>query len=138
MQRFIAFALLSFLVHTNDAQPDPCGPTPAMTPTCLEACVICDIDGFTGRNSSTIQGQGFSGFCTTQFNRMAYIAFIAGTEDLEIEFTVTNCTINWGLEVGIFESFDCVVSISFLVCSDTGNISLNCLFFSKGEHTRVF
>lgn len=116
MQRLIAFALLSFLVHTNDAQPDPCGPMPAMTPTCLEACVICDIDGFTGRNSSTIQGQGFSGFCTTQFNRMAYIAFIAGTEDLDIEFTVTNCTINWGLEVGIFESFDCETFSPVTIC----------------------
>ncbi len=107
MQRIIFISLLSFLVQISYTQPDPCGANPVMTPTCLEACVICDIDGFTGRNTSTIDGQGFPGFCTTQYHRMAYIAFIAGTEDLEIELTVDNCNGNWGLEVGIFESFDC-------------------------------
>ena len=34
---------------------------------------------------------------------MSYISFIAGTENLTIEVTVTNCTINWGLEIGLFE-----------------------------------
>jgi len=91
MQKTLSFLVLFFIHNWAFAQPAPCGPDPAMTPTCLEACVICDIDGFTGRNTSTIMGQSFNGFCTTEFNRMAYIAFIAGTEDLEIEFTVTNC-----------------------------------------------
>lgn len=116
MQRFIFIILFSVLGQMIYTQPDPCGANPAMTPTCLEACVICDIDGFTGRNTSTIPGQGFNNFCTTQYNRMAYIAFIAGTEDLEIEFTVTNCTINWGLEVGIFESFDCETFSPVTIC----------------------
>ncbi|WP_020539340.1 gliding motility-associated C-terminal domain-containing protein [Lewinella cohaerens] len=116
MQRFLFTTVLFLLYQMSYAQPDPCGADPAMTPTCLEACVICDIDGFTGRNTSTISGQGFSGFCTTQYNRMAYIAFIAGTEDLEIEFSVSNCTINWGLEVGIFESFDCETFSPVTVC----------------------
>ena len=116
MQRLILITLLGFLTQISFAQPDPCGPDPAMTPTCLEACVICDIDGFTGRNTSTIAGQGFNNFCTTQYNRMAYIAFIAGTENLEIEFVVSNCTINWGLEVGIFESFDCETFSPVTIC----------------------
>jgi hypothetical protein len=107
MQRFLFTTALFLLCQISYTQPEPCGANPEMTPTCLEACVICDIDGFTGRNTSTIDGQGFPGFCTTQYHRMAYIAFIAGTEDLEIELAVTNCVINWGLEVGIFESFDC-------------------------------
>ncbi len=116
MQRLQLIFLFSLLTYLGFAQPDPCGSDPAMTPTCLEACVICDIDGFTGRNTSTIMGQGFSGFCTTEYNRMAYIAFIAGTEDLDIEFEVTNCTINWGLEVGIFESFDCETFSPVTIC----------------------
>lgn len=89
------------------AQPAPCGPNPQMTSNCIDACAICDIDGFTGTNNLTAQGQGFQEFCTTQFHNMSYIAFIAGTVDLDIEVTVTNCNINWGLEIGIFESFDC-------------------------------
>ena len=100
----IIFSLASTFIF---AQPAPCGPDPAMTSTCLDACVICDIDGFTGRNDLSTQGQGFAGFCTTQFNLMSYISFIAGTEDLTIDVTVTNCTGPLGLEVGLFESFDC-------------------------------
>jgi len=108
MKRLFFLILSSFLYINSFAQPAPCGADPAMTSTCLDACVICDIDGFTGRNDLSTQGQGFDGFCTTQFNLMSYIAFIAGTEDLEIEVTVTNCEFpNLGLEVGLFESFDC-------------------------------
>ncbi len=107
MKRLSFLILFSFLYIHSYAQPAPCGAEPAMTSTCADACVICDIDGFTGRNDLSTQGQGFNGFCTTQFNLMSYIAFIAGTEDLQIEVTVTNCTGPLGLEVGLFESFDC-------------------------------
>lgn len=105
------FSLLFLLAYLPlFAQPAPCGDDPAMTPTCREACVICDIDGFTGRNNSAVQGQGFDNFCTTQFNNFNYIAFVPGTTDLEIAVDVSNCDLNvpWaGLEIGIFESFDC-------------------------------
>lgn len=89
------------------AQPAVCDDPPLMTSTCLDACVICDIDGFTGRNNLSVQGQTISNFCTTQYHNMSYIAFIAGTENLSIQVTVTNCTINWGLEIGFFRSDDC-------------------------------
>ncbi len=88
------------------AQPEPCG-VDAMTSTCLEACVVCDINGFTGTNNLTVQGQTFPGFCTTIFHNMSYIAFVAGTENLTINVSVSNCTINRGVEIGIFESLDC-------------------------------
>ena len=117
LQKFYLLILFSFISAFSFAQPEPCGSDPAMTSTCLEACAICDIDGFTGRNDLTIQGQGFPIFCTTQFHNMSYIAFIAGTEDLTIQVTVTNCTINWGLEIGIFESFDCQNFNPISVCN---------------------
>jgi gliding motility-associated-like protein len=109
-----AFTLYLFFGY---AQPEPCIGTPAMTSTCLDACVICDIDGFTGTNNLSIQGQTFPGFCTTQYHNMSYIAFIAGTEDLTLEVVVTNCTINWGLEIGIFESFDCETFVPVTPCN---------------------
>ena len=103
---FLVFigALISTLAFT---QPAPCGPNPAMTSTCASACVICDIDGFTGRNELTVQGQTFQGFCTTMFHNMSYIAFIAGSTDLSVKVSVSNCAIGWGLEIGFFESTDC-------------------------------
>ena len=103
-------------MNSNEAQPEPCNPD-AMTSTCLGACVVCDIDGFTGRNNLTIQGQTFSGFCTSIFHNMSYIAFIAGTEDLTINVSVTNCTIGRGIEVGIFESLDCATFTPVTDCN---------------------
>lgn len=101
------FAVVSSLSLLS--QPAPCTGDPAMTSFCVDACVICDIDGFTGRNTSMGQGQDLANgpFCTTFTHNMNFIAFIAGTTDLELEVDVSNCTIFTGLEIGIFESFDC-------------------------------
>jgi len=106
MRLLLLLPLLTLLFSTVYAQPEPCG-VDEMTSTCLDACVVCDIDGFTGRNNLTIQGQTFPGFCTTIFHNMSYIAFIAGTENLTIDVAVSNCNDNNGLEIGIFESLDC-------------------------------
>jgi gliding motility-associated-like protein len=78
-----------------------------MTSFCAEACVICDIDGYTGINSDPEQGQAPDGFCTTTVHHMQWIAFIAGSIDLTITVTATNCNSGFGLEVGIYESLDC-------------------------------
>lgn len=88
--------------------PEPCGENPQMSSTCATACVICDIDGFTGINDLSAQGQGFGEFCTTQFNNMQYIAFIAGSTNLSVRVDVSNCQggVN-SLEVGFFYSDDC-------------------------------
>ena len=89
------------------AQPKPCGPRPDMTTTCLPACVICDIDGYTGINDDTEKGQAPPGFCTGTVHHMQWIAFIAGSKDLTITVTPSGCKLGAGLEVGIYESSDC-------------------------------
>lgn len=89
------------------AQPQPCGANPAMTSFCDDACIICDIDGFTGINNSAVKGQAPPGFCTSQVHHMQWIAFIAGTKDIKIELSVFNCSKGEGLEVGIYEGINC-------------------------------
>ncbi len=116
MKRFILTIMCVHIFSSIWAQPEPCG-VDAMTSTCLDACVVCDIDGFTGTNNLTIQGQTFPNFCTTIFHNMSYISFIAGTENLTLSVTVTNCTINRGLEIGIFESFDCETFTAVTDCN---------------------
>ena len=112
---FIFFLVFKTIVVFG--QPAPCGPNPAMTSTCATACVICDIDGFSGVNNLTAQGQGFGNFCTTQFNNMQYIAFIAGTEDLTIRVDVGNCVGGIkSLEVGFFQSLDCQNFSPITIC----------------------
>lgn len=89
------------------AQPDICGANPAMTSLCKDACIICDIDGFTGRNNSNIIGQAPPGFCTSKVHHMQWIGFIAGSTNLTLEVKVSNCADNNGLEIGLYRSTDC-------------------------------
>lgn len=112
--------LCCFLIVANllSAQPEPCDDPPAMTSFCVDACVICDIDGFTGRNDLTVRGQAVGNFCTTFNHNMSFIAFIAGTPDLSIDVVVDNCVSGTvlGLEIGIFESFDCETFVPVSDC----------------------
>ncbi len=89
------------------AQPQPCGPNPDMKPFCSEACIICDINGFTGINSDGVQGQAPPGFCTNNVHHMQWIGFIAGSTNLTLSVSVFNCQNGNGLEVGIYYSLDC-------------------------------
>ncbi|NUO02084.1 MAG: gliding motility-associated C-terminal domain-containing protein [Saprospiraceae bacterium] len=100
---FLLFSLLQIL----QAQPQPCGPNPEMTSFCNEACIICDIDGFTGINDDPQQGQAPPGFCTTQIHHMQWIGFIAGSVNLTVSVRAFNCQMNQGLEVGIYQSLNC-------------------------------
>ena len=99
--------LLFLLSFSSTAQPVPCGPVPDMTPTCIDACVICDINGYTGINDDTQQGQAPPGFCTTQIHHMQWIAFIAGSTNLTITVKPSNCNGGQGLEIGIYRSLNC-------------------------------
>lgn len=108
-------------VAVLQAQPVPCGPAPDMTSTCIEACVICDIDGYTGINNDTDVGQAPPGFCTNVVHHMQWIAFIAGSTDLTINVSVSNCNTGAGLEVGIYESLGC--EIFKLVSNCNGGIA---------------
>ncbi|MBK9014046.1 MAG: gliding motility-associated C-terminal domain-containing protein [Saprospiraceae bacterium] len=94
------------------AQPLPCGNPASMTSFCLDACVVCDIDGFTGINDSNISGEAPPGFCTSTVHNAQWIAFRAASTNLTLSVSVSNCASGGiggftGLEVGIYESLDC-------------------------------
>lgn len=89
------------------AQPQPCGTTPDMTSFCNEACIICDINGFTGINDDPQQGQAPPGFCTSTVHHMQWIGFIAGSTNLTLNVKVFGCQTGYGLEIGIYKSLDC-------------------------------
>ena len=96
------------VVMTGIAQPSPCDmANPEMTSTCIEACVICDIDGFTGRHESDVQGVLPPDFCTMQVHNGQWIAFQAASTNLTIRMSVSNCQLGSGLELGLYESLDC-------------------------------
>lgn len=111
MRSWIITFWFSIAVYVVMAQPLPCDPmNPEMTPTCAEACIICDINGFTGRHDSDIIGEApplFQGDCTLQVHNMQWIAFIAGSTDLRISLAVSNCEQGLGLEFGLYEGLGC-------------------------------
>lgn len=126
-EAFFIFILISIFISPLIVlgQPQPCGDNSQMTPTCEEACIICDINGFTGINNSNVQGEAPDGFCTTVVHNITWIAFIAGTENITLEVFVFNCQNFWneGLEVGIYETLDCENTQLISICD--GSIGEN-------------
>ena len=105
--RGIATLLLGFISFVICAQPEICGDDPDMTPFCADACIICDIDGFSGNNNDGVNGEAPPGYCTFIVHNAQWIGFIATSVDLTLAISVSNCSGGGGLEVGIYESFDC-------------------------------
>jgi gliding motility-associated-like protein len=105
--RLTLFAPLFLLAIVLRAQPEPCGNPAKMQPFCKDACVICDINGFTGVNDAGVTGQAPPGFCTSEVHHMQWIAFIAGSINLSLSVKVTNCQFGYGLEMGIYKTLNC-------------------------------
>ncbi len=119
---FSLLCLLCIASHAVAQVPSPCGPNPIMANTCATACVICDIDGYTGTNNLEAGGQGFTNFCSTP-NDMHYIAFIAGSTTLSIRIDVNNCSNPnssfWrSLDIGFFQSDDCQTFTGITTCRE--------------------
>ncbi len=117
------------------AQPLPCENPPTMTPLCADACIICDIDGFTGVNNGGASGEAPPGFCTSTVHNGRWIAFIAGSEDLVIELSVANCqdTPPEGLELGIYEGNNCDNFNLITECDGSVDENTSAIFTTKLE-----
>lgn len=110
IMRLFFLVIFYLFVFSLIAQPEPCVDPPTMTSFCNDACIICDIDGFTGRHNANIVGQappGFAGECTFVAHNMQWIAFIAGSTNLSVNMAVSNCDQDFGLEFGLYEGIDC-------------------------------
>ncbi len=107
----IAFLCIALSDSYAQGRPTICGPNARMELLCSDACIICDIDGFQGRNSTQGRGDRPPNFCTSINHNIQWIGFLAASEILTIELSVSNCeagTIpDGGLEAGVFEVIDC-------------------------------
>lgn len=123
LYRIILISLANCMWLSVTAQPNPCVDTSSMTPLCIDACIVCDINGYTGINNEGVTGQAPPGFCTSNVHHMQWIAFMAGSTDLTLQVSVFDCETGAGLEVGIYFSDDCT---NFqLVSNCDGNIAEN-------------
>ncbi len=125
--KYIISLSFTLVCSLNFAQaPEPCGPEGEMEPFCEIACIICDIDGFSGKNDENEDGIAPPDFCTTTQHNIQWLAFIAGSENLTLRFDVGDCDggfFSGGLEVTVYEAIDCENPRMVMPCN--GSVSEN-------------
>ena len=129
--RVSAALLMSLLLSAvlQAQRPNICASNARMELACPDACIICDIDGFSGRNSTQGQGDFPSGFCTSVNHNIQWIGFLAGSTELTLELSVFNCEAgsrpDGGLEAGVFEVVNCELSNAVAMSNCDSDISNN-------------
>ncbi len=76
--------------------------------TCCDATILSDgLDGYCGStNGYTDDPAAIGSFCAFLDNN-SWVAFIAGSEEVELEITSFNCVFGNGIQVAILETNDC-------------------------------
>ena len=104
-----------------------CGPDARMELACVDACIICDIDGFRGRNDTQGQGDKPPSFCTSINHNIQWIGFLANSRDLTLQLDVSNCEggsrPDGGLEAGVFEVDGCRIDEATAVSNCDSDIA---------------
>ena len=104
----ILLFFLIFSIRVFSQLPPVCAaPNPPVAKTCSQACILCNLDGYTSSTTQTTQGQILPGFCTQVVHSMSYMGFVAGSSDLTIQVSVGNCTVGNSIEMGIYQTDNC-------------------------------
>ncbi len=111
-----AFLQLFFLVkvcllNIGLSAQQICGTPADLSSSCTDACILCDLDGFSAYSPSGVIGTLPPGFCTQFQHGVHYIGFIPQTTSLDLNISIFNCMPSGnpgGLEMGIYKSHDCI------------------------------
>ncbi|MCB9290171.1 MAG: SprB repeat-containing protein [Lewinellaceae bacterium] len=76
-------------------------------PFCWEACIVCDLDGYSSFNQGFPQWMAPPQFCAGEWNSINWVGFIAGSSNIELQIVASNCIMDFGLQAGIYASTDC-------------------------------
>lgn len=78
--------------------------------TCCDAVItsLCEIDGYcsSSANAYTVTATENVPFCAVIENN-SWISFIANSPNIELEFLVSNCAFDFGIQAQLFETTDC-------------------------------
>ena len=99
----ISLLLVSYFYAV--AQPPCSSPPPPGAEACFGACVYCDFGGYMGINNGTPSGG--AAVCNGQIaiHNDQWFGFIAGTTNITINISTSNCQNGDGLQAAFFE--DC-------------------------------
>ncbi len=117
----LSLLFITFLLVQVTGQPVPCGPLSSGTGSCFGACIVCNLDGFSGRHEGESPGIVPEGFCTFIQHNIRWIGFIAGSEDLTLDFHVGSCLLGSGLEIGLFKADACTDFVLISECRGGNN-----------------
>ncbi len=120
MKKFLLCGLLlaftlSVVAQEPPPPPDACPPSGyVLSSFCATACVLCDgLDGFVNTNESMDLGEAPPGFCAPGLHNTQWVGFVAGSTNLALNISVSNCIAtgggagNGGLQIGIYNTVNC-------------------------------
>ncbi|MCB9048393.1 MAG: gliding motility-associated C-terminal domain-containing protein [Lewinellaceae bacterium] len=119
MKKFLLLLLPLFFAELAFAQQPPGSCPNNMAPLasfCAEACVLCDIDGYTGMNANQPIWQAPATFCAPQFHSIQWVGFIAGTTSITFNISTSACQTGNGLQAEIYRTVDCTTWTSVSNC----------------------
>ncbi|MDQ3142052.1 MAG: gliding motility-associated C-terminal domain-containing protein [Bacteroidota bacterium] len=99
--------LFCFWLSEFIAQRSLCGNPAVMENNCLDACVVCNLDGLSSSSGHTIPGSAPPGYCTAVVHSIHYLAFVAGSTNLSFDVFVGPCSLGNAIELGVYETPDC-------------------------------
>lgn len=91
--------------------------------TCCDATILTDgLDGYCGStNGYTDEPASIPAFCAFLDNN-SWVAFIAGSDQVVLEITSSNCIFGDGIQVAIMETSDCVNFVMRSNCWNPGTV----------------
>ena len=107
----IVYLVQIFSLCFNASAQQVCGTPAELSTNCSDACILCDINGFTAYSPSGVLGNMPPGFCTQFQHGVHYIGFIPQTNFLDLNISIYNClpaSNSGGLEMGIYKSDNCI------------------------------
>lgn len=122
---YIAIVLAGSSVHGQIIEQCPDPTMVVLAGVCESACVVCDLDNYTGTNATIELGEAPSGFCAGSLHNTQWVGFVAGSADVTLEIDVFDCEFDYdndtffeGLQIGIYQTTDCNNFVSAFNCED--------------------
>lgn len=99
---FIPFLLFSTQIFAQIPPPCPTPPPPGAE-SCQATCVYCNFDGYMGTNNGTPSG-GQQVCGQISLHNDEWFGFIAGSTDISIDISTSNCDDGNGLQAAFFDA----------------------------------
>jgi hypothetical protein len=139
MLRYLLLLVVLFTTITTSNLYAQCNEPEAPGTDCESAPILCDFDleGYCSTNPPDGNGIAPPGFCATALDNVQWIAFVAGSEDLQLTINVSECQGSnnppgGGIQAQLFgQSGDCTGFFPISNCHNSGQSNGNAVLTSN-------